>query len=65
MNPAPRMRLIEIVRGMQTSQESYEKAKGIAEALGKVTCTSNDRPGFIVPCTLYGSALPRAISALR
>ena len=48
MNPVPLMKLIEIVRGLQTSQETYDTVKGISEKLGKIVITSNDQPGFIV-----------------
>lgn len=48
MNPAPRMRLIELIKGLETSGETYTEIKAFAESLGKITCTSNDRPGFIV-----------------
>lgn len=48
MNPAPRMKLIELIKGLETSNETYKEIKAFAESLGKVTCMSNDRPGFIV-----------------
>ena len=48
MNPVPLMKLVEIVRGVQTSDESYATVKALAEKMGKTTVTSNDHPGFIV-----------------
>jgi 3-hydroxybutyryl-CoA dehydrogenase len=48
MNPPPLMKLVEIVRAVQTSDETYALAKGIAEAMGKTTTTSRDAPGFLV-----------------
>lgn len=48
MNPVPIMKLVEIVRPEVTSKETYTAAKEFAEALGKVTVTAKDTPGFIV-----------------
>ncbi|PRW33847.1 3-hydroxybutyryl- dehydrogenase [Chlorella sorokiniana] len=48
MNPVPLMGLIELVRGMATSDETYEASQRLASHLGKTTCVSQDRPGFIV-----------------
>ena len=48
MNPPPIMKLVELIKGMATSDETYLRARGLAEAMGKTTCTSEDRPGFIV-----------------
>jgi 3-hydroxybutyryl-CoA dehydrogenase len=48
MNPVPAMRLVEIIRGLATSQETYEATRELAEALGKSTMTAEDFPGFIV-----------------
>ena len=48
MNPVPLMKLCEIVRGIQTSPETYAATKALAERLGKETVTSNDHPGFMV-----------------
>lgn len=47
MNPVPVMKLVELIRGLQTSQETYETVKHIAEKMGKTTTTSKDFPGFI------------------
>ncbi len=48
MNPVPVMKLIEIIKGLQTSLETYEQVKLLAETMGKITITSEDRPGFVV-----------------
>ncbi|KAI3426029.1 hypothetical protein D9Q98_007997 [Chlorella vulgaris] len=48
MNPVPLMALIELVRGLQTSDETFEATQRLAVHLGKTTCVSLDRPGFIV-----------------
>jgi len=48
MNPVPAMRLVEIIRGLATSQETYEATRSLAERLGKNTMTAEDFPGFIV-----------------
>jgi 3-hydroxybutyryl-CoA dehydrogenase len=48
MNPVPVMRLVEIIRGLATSQETYEATRVLAERLGKNTMTAEDFPGFIV-----------------
>jgi 3-hydroxybutyryl-CoA dehydrogenase len=44
MNPVPIMKLVELTKGAHTSQATFESAKGLAEALGKVTVVSQDRP---------------------
>ncbi|KAK8967796.1 Peroxisomal fatty acid beta-oxidation multifunctional protein [Platanthera guangdongensis] len=48
MNPPPVMKLIEIVRGADTSEEIFSKVKALAERFGKIVICSNDYPGFIV-----------------
>jgi 3-hydroxybutyryl-CoA dehydrogenase len=48
MNPVPRMALVEVVRGLQTSEETLGLVTGFARRLGKVPVVSQDRPGFIV-----------------
>lgn len=47
MNPVPMMRLVEVIRGLSTSDETYEIVKSLAEKLGKVPVLANDYPGFI------------------
>jgi 3-hydroxybutyryl-CoA dehydrogenase len=48
MNPVPVMALVELIRGLATSDETYELVKGVAERLGKTTVLGRDVPGFIV-----------------
>jgi 3-hydroxybutyryl-CoA dehydrogenase len=48
MNPPPVMQLIEIIRGLQTSDATYQAVIDLAKRFGKVTVTSKDSPGFIV-----------------
>jgi len=47
MNPVPVMQLVEIIRGLQTSQETFNTVKTLAEKLGKTPVEANDFPGFI------------------
>jgi 3-hydroxybutyryl-CoA dehydrogenase len=48
MNPAPVMKLVEIVRGVQTSSATTDVVRDLAEKLGKTVITSKDQPGFVV-----------------
>ena len=48
MNPPPLMKLIEIVRAVQTSDATFLAIKGLAEKVGKTVVTSKDSPGFLV-----------------
>jgi 3-hydroxybutyryl-CoA dehydrogenase len=48
MNPVPVMKLVELVRALQTSDETYSTIRALAERMGKTTITSKDMPGFIV-----------------
>lgn len=48
MNPPPLMKLVEIVRAIQTSDETYREVRAAAEKMGKTCTTSNDAPGFLV-----------------
>ena len=47
MNPVPMMKLVEIIRGYSTSDETYQTVKSLAEKLGKVPVEVFDYPGFI------------------
>ncbi len=46
-NPVPVMKLVEVIRGLQTSQETYETVATLAEKLGKTAVEVNDAPGFV------------------
>jgi 3-hydroxybutyryl-CoA dehydrogenase len=48
MNPPPVMQLVEIVRGLQTSEATYRSVLDLVKRFGKTPVTSKDRPGFIV-----------------
>lgn len=48
MNPVPVMKLVEIIRGLATSDETYQSTVELAEAMGKTVVTSQDAPGFLV-----------------
>jgi 3-hydroxybutyryl-CoA dehydrogenase len=48
MNPPPVMQLIEVIRGLQTSDQTYADVLALAKRFGKTTVTSKDSPGFIV-----------------
>ncbi len=47
MNPVPVMKLVEVIKGLQTSDETYQVIKETAEKMGKVPVLVNDSPGFI------------------
>jgi 3-hydroxybutyryl-CoA dehydrogenase len=47
MNPVPLMQLVEIIRGLRTSQETFAAVKSLAEKMGKIPVEANDFPGFI------------------
>jgi 3-hydroxybutyryl-CoA dehydrogenase len=46
-NPVPLMKLVEVIRGIATSDETYARVKEISEKLGKVPVECNDYPGFV------------------
>ncbi len=47
MNPVPVMKLVEVIRGAATTDETYEKTRALAEKLGKTPLECQDSPGFI------------------
>ncbi len=47
-NPVPVMKLIEIIKGQATSEETFQVIKALAEKLGKTSITVNEAPGFAV-----------------
>lgn len=47
MNPVPVMKLVEVIRGLATSDETYQKVREFSEVLGKTSLDCNDSPGFI------------------
>lgn len=76
MNPVPVMKLIEIIRGLSTSNDTYQTIKSISESLGKTPVEVNDFPGFVsnrvlLPmlneamfCVMEGVATPEAIDTV-
>lgn len=73
MNPVPVMKLIEVIRGLATSNETYSIIKELSEKIDKVPVEVNDYPGFIsnrillpmlneaMYCVMEGVAAPEAI----
>ena len=47
-NPAPVMKLVEVIRGMATSQETFDKVKELSESIGKTPVEVAEAPGFVV-----------------
>ena len=47
MNPVPLMKLVEVIRGLQTSQETFDATMDLSRKLGKEPVPANDYPGFI------------------
>jgi len=52
-NPAPVMKLIELIKGKNTSNEMLERAKKFSESLNKTVVTVKDSPGFITTRLIY------------
>ena len=48
MNPVPVMKLVEVIRGLETSEETFELTRILAERMGKTVVVSRDIPGFVV-----------------
>lgn len=73
MNPVPIMQLVEVIRGLSTSDETYNVVKELTEKLKKTPVEVNDFPGFVsnrillpmineaVYCLMEGVAKPEAI----
>jgi 3-hydroxybutyryl-CoA dehydrogenase len=47
MNPVPVMKLVEVIRGMATSDETWQAVHSLSERMGKIAIEVNDYPGFI------------------
>jgi 3-hydroxybutyryl-CoA dehydrogenase len=60
-NPVPLMKLVEVIRGLSTSDETYRQTFAFAQSLGKEPITAPDRPGFIVNRLL----VPYLLDAVR
>ena len=76
MNPVPVMQLVEVVRGMETADETVVKVVEVVEALHKIPVVVNDSPGFVsnrvlmpmineaVYCVMEGVAAPDAVDQI-
>jgi 3-hydroxybutyryl-CoA dehydrogenase len=47
MNPVPLMKLVEVIRGIATSDETYARVKEMSETMGKTPLDCQDFPGFV------------------
>jgi 3-hydroxybutyryl-CoA dehydrogenase len=47
MNPVPVMKLVEVIRGIATSDKTFEQVRSLTEKLGKTALDCNDSPGFV------------------
>jgi 3-hydroxybutyryl-CoA dehydrogenase len=47
MNPVPVMKLVEVIRGIQTSDITYERVRTLSEQMGKTALDCQDSPGFV------------------
>ncbi len=73
MNPVPVMKLVEVIRGLATSDEVYQQVEDLAKKMGKVPVEVNDFPGFVsnrvlmpmineaIYCVYEGVATPEAV----
>ncbi len=76
MNPVPLMKLVEVIRGLATSDETYEKVHAACSAVGKIPVVANDFPGFVanrilmpmineaVTCVMEGVAEPENVDSI-
>jgi 3-hydroxybutyryl-CoA dehydrogenase len=76
MNPVPVMKLVEIIRALQTSEETFLATRSLVEKLDKVPVVVNDSPGFVsnrvlmpmineaIFCVYEGVASPEAVDAV-
>ena len=60
-NPVPLMKLVEVIRALTTSDETYQRVHRFAQSLGKEPITAPDKPGFIVNRLL----VPYLLDAIR
>ena len=76
MNPVPVMQLVEVVRGMETTDETAVQVVEVVKALGKTPVVVNDAPGFVsnrvlmpmineaICCVMEGVATPEAVDTV-
>lgn len=64
MNPVPVMKLVEGIRGLQTSDETFSQIRAVAEKMGKTFVVAKDQPGFAVNRILM-PMINEAVTALH
>jgi len=76
MNPVPMMKLVEVIRGLATSQDTYDSVKNLSLRIGKEPVEVQDYPGFVanrilmpmineaIYCVMEGVAEPEAIDTV-
>jgi len=76
MNPVPVMKLVEVIRGLATSNETFELVKSVTQSLEKTPVDVNDYPGFVANrillpmlneamfCVMEGVATPESIDTV-
>jgi 3-hydroxybutyryl-CoA dehydrogenase len=64
MNPVPIMKLVEGIRGLQTSDETFKTVRAVSEAMGKTFVEARDMPGFCVNRILM-PMINEAVTALH
>lgn len=76
MNPVPVMKLVEVIRALQTSDETFKTIEETAKTIGKVPVSCNDYPGFVsnrvlmpmineaIQCVYENVATPEAIDEI-
>jgi 3-hydroxyacyl-CoA dehydrogenase len=76
MNPVPVMKLVEVIRGLATSQKTFDEVKELSEIIDKIPVEVQDYPGFVsnrilIPmlneamyCVMEGVATPEAIDSV-
>ncbi len=76
MNPVPVMKLVEIIRGLSTANETFQTVKAVTESLEKTPVEVNDFPGFVsnrillpmlneaMYCVMEGVATPESIDTV-
>jgi 3-hydroxybutyryl-CoA dehydrogenase len=76
MNPVPKMKLVEVIRGLETSDEVSQAVHELSKRMGKVPIEINDFPGFVsnrillpmlneaIYCVYEGVAKPEAIDEI-
>jgi 3-hydroxybutyryl-CoA dehydrogenase len=61
MNPVPVMKLVETIRGIATSDKTFQETRKVAEAMGKTAVEVNDSPGFVSNRVLMPMIMKRCL----